>query len=165
MAKRWTEKEREAWAGFIMGGGMFPPSDRTMSAVVERLRGREARDGCFAEPDLLPWVDGIAKGALHRASIAALDHLRHLPHRQANQLKNYVDVVVRVAIGDLSVFFSEPPTTTKTGPDGEKLKPPPSPLEILNSIPDEDVHRAILATRAAIREANASEKTAQGIAA
>lgn len=149
MAKRWTEEERRAWAVFVEGRLMFPPGDRTLTAVVDRLRGSEKGK----RPDLMPWIGSLSTQTMHAASMAALATLRHLPHRRANQLKDYVDVVVLFAVGDLSAFFNGS-TEAKTR------------LETLQSIFNDDAHRAILAARKAIADASAKQGlTVQGIAA
>ena len=149
MARRWTEDERRAWAEFFAGRLMLPPGDRSLTAVVDRLRG-SAKD---KRPDLMPWVGGLTTTQLHAVSMAAMKSLGDLPHRRANQLKDYGDVVVLFAVGDLSAFFN--------GSDEATAR-----LETLQSIYDDDVHRAIIATRKAIARVAANEnKQAQGIAA
>lgn len=136
MAKRWTDEERQAWAKFLDGELMFPPGDRSMSAVMERLRGDPDED------DLRPWIGSVSSDVLHRVSMAALGMLRNLPHRRANQLKDFVDAVVHVAVGDVGSFFN---------PDVAGAR-----FETLQAIPDDELHRAILAARAAYRAAIAA---------
>jgi len=141
MAMRWTEHERRAWVAFIQGGVLLPPGARTLAAVVERLRGYPAKGSDPGESYLLPSYTDLSTSTLHLASMAAMNALRDLPHRRANQLKDYVDVVVRFAAGDIGPFV-----------DGQG-----SELETLKSIPDHRAHHAVLVTRAAITEAIAAE--------
>lgn len=149
MAKRWTEEERRAWAAFVAGRLMLPPGVRSIEAVVDRLRGSEKDK----RPDLMPWIGSLTTAQLHIVSMAAMGVLRNLPHRRANQLKDYVDVVVLFAVGDLSAFFN--------GSTEAKAR-----LETLQSIFDDDVHRAIIATRKAVADVSATKgQTVQGIAA
>lgn len=149
MAKRWTEEERKAWATFFEGRLMFPPGDRSLTAGVDRLRGSEKSK----RPDLMPWIGGVSIKTMHAVSMAVMASLRDLPHRRANQLKDYVDVVVLFAVGDLAAFFN--------GSDEASAR-----LETLQSIYVDDVHRAILAARKALAKATTDEQhKAQGIAA
>lgn len=134
MAARWDERERRAWAVFFEGRLLFPPGVRSLDAAIDRVKGSTARK----EDDLMPWVGSVSTATMHAASMAALRALAHLPHRQANQLKDYVDAVVTFAVGDMSAFYNG-----SAEAEGR--------LRMLFSIPDADVHRAILATRAALQ--------------
>lgn len=139
MAERWTQLEVLRWVEFLRGDFFLPPGNRSPEAVMERLSWSNEHGAVRCAIDNRPRVSDWPSASVHAASMEAIGILKKLPHRRSDQLRDDVDTVVKLACGDIQEFV------------GSKTS-----MNAIHKIREDVLHRAIIATRQALKASLAS---------
>lgn len=160
-AAKWSAEERLAWLAFLQGEILFPPASRSIGSVVSQMRGFRGRRKARG-PDVMPSFDKLPEDQRHAMSLAAYDVIGRSGFVRDGLVKVQVEQICRIASGDIA-FMIEKPEEERAPERAGTLQlfsdEETAPIRMgISDLPDEKLHAAIIATRAAMRNTIAPKR-------